>query len=60
MAAVLNANYIAHHVSKLDGFSLPYSQKDPRMHECVISAEDLKDSTEVTAMSTTVSPDKKV
>lgn len=51
MAAVLNANYIAHHVSKLDGFSLPYSQKDPRMHECVISAEDLKDSTEVTAMN---------
>ena len=48
--AVLNANYIAHHVSKIPGFSLPYSQDDPRMHECVISAEELKDTTEITAM----------
>ncbi len=48
--AVLNANYIAYHVSRLNGFSLPYSQDAPRMHECVISAEKLKDSTEVTAM----------
>lgn len=49
--AVLNANYVAHHVSKIPGFSLPYSQDDPRMHECVISAEELKDKTEVTAMN---------
>ncbi|MHA2425412.1 MAG: aminomethyl-transferring glycine dehydrogenase subunit GcvPB [Candidatus Thorarchaeota archaeon] len=48
--AVLNANYIAHHVSKIPGFSLPYSQDDPRMHECVISAEKLKNDTEITAM----------
>ena len=50
LSAVLNANYIAQHVSKLDGFSLPYSQDAPRMHECVISAEPLKDQTEVSAM----------
>lgn len=49
--AVLNANYVAHHVSKIPGFSLPYSQDAPRMHECVISAKGLKDKTDVTAMN---------
>ncbi|MHA1135417.1 MAG: aminomethyl-transferring glycine dehydrogenase subunit GcvPB [Candidatus Thorarchaeota archaeon] len=49
--AVLNANYIAHHVSKIPGFTLPFSQDAPRMHECVISAEELKESTGVTAMN---------
>ena len=49
--AVLNANYVAHHVSKIPGFTLPYSQDAPRMHECVISAEELKNKTEVTAMN---------
>ena len=48
--AVLNANYIAHHVRQIKGFSLPYSQDAPRMHECVISAEKLKEDTGVTAM----------
>jgi glycine dehydrogenase subunit 2 len=48
--AVLNANYIAHHVSQIRGFSLPYSKDAPRMHECVISAEELKNDTGVTAM----------
>ncbi|MHA2079636.1 MAG: aminomethyl-transferring glycine dehydrogenase subunit GcvPB [Candidatus Thorarchaeota archaeon] len=49
--AVLNANYVAHHVSKIPGFTLPYSKDTPRMHECVISAEELKEKTEVTAMN---------
>jgi glycine dehydrogenase subunit 2 len=49
--AVLNANYVAHHVSKIPGFTLPYSKDAPRMHECVISAEELKEKTEVTAMN---------
>jgi glycine dehydrogenase subunit 2 len=49
-AAVLNANYIARNVSKIRGFSLPYSQDAPRMHECVISAGRLKDETGITAM----------
>ncbi|MHA1935092.1 MAG: aminomethyl-transferring glycine dehydrogenase subunit GcvPB [Candidatus Thorarchaeota archaeon] len=48
--AVLNANYIAHHVRQIPGFSLPYSPDAPRMHECVISAEKLKEDTGVTAM----------
>jgi glycine dehydrogenase subunit 2 len=48
--AVLNANYVAHHVRKIKGFSLPFSQDAPRMHECVISAEKLKEDTGVTAM----------
>ncbi len=49
--AVLNANYVAHHIKQLKGFSLPCSQDDPRMHECVISASELKESTGVTAMN---------
>jgi len=49
--AVLNANYIAHHVRKIPGFTLPFSQDDPRMHECVISAEELKEKTGITAMN---------
>ena len=49
--AVLNANYIAHHVRQIPGFTLPYSQDAPRMHECVISAEELKETTGVTAMN---------
>ncbi|MFX1265248.1 MAG: aminomethyl-transferring glycine dehydrogenase subunit GcvPB [Promethearchaeota archaeon] len=48
--AVLNANYVAHHVSRIRGFTLPYSKDAPRMHECVISAEELKKETGVTAM----------
>jgi glycine dehydrogenase subunit 2 len=48
--AVLNANYVAYHVSKIRGFGLPYSQDAPRMHECVISAERMKKETGVTAM----------
>jgi glycine dehydrogenase subunit 2 len=49
--AVLNANYVAHNVRRIPGFSLPYSQDAPRMHECVISAEPLKDETGITAMN---------
>ena len=49
--ALLNANYVAHPVSKIPGFTLPYSKDAPRMHECVISAEELKEKTGVTAMN---------
>ncbi|NHI83467.1 MAG: glycine dehydrogenase subunit 2 [Candidatus Thorarchaeota archaeon] len=48
--AVLNANYVAYHVRKIKGFTLPYSQDAPRMHECVISAEQLHDETGVSTM----------
>jgi len=49
--AVLNANYVAHHVRKIPGFTLPFSQDAPRMHECVISAQELKETTGVSAMN---------
>jgi glycine dehydrogenase subunit 2 len=49
--AVLNANYVAHHVSAIPGFTLPYSREAPRMHECVISAETLLNETGVSAMN---------
>ena len=49
--AVLNANYVAYHVKQIQGFSLPCSEDDPRMHECVISATTLKEETGVTAMN---------
>ena len=49
--AVLNANYVAYHVSKIRGLGLPYSKEAPRMHECVISAEQMKKETGVTAMN---------
>jgi glycine dehydrogenase subunit 2 len=49
--AVLNANYVAHHVSKIPGFTLPFSKDAPRMHECAISAEELKEKTKITAMN---------
>ncbi|UCE10806.1 MAG: aminomethyl-transferring glycine dehydrogenase subunit GcvPB [Candidatus Thorarchaeota archaeon] len=49
-SAVLNANYVAEHVCSIRGLSLPYSQDDPRMHECVISAKQLEEETGVTAM----------
>ncbi|MFO7836177.1 MAG: aminomethyl-transferring glycine dehydrogenase subunit GcvPB [Candidatus Thorarchaeota archaeon] len=48
--AVLNANYCARHIEQIKGFKLPYSQKAPRKHECVISAQQMKDDTGVTAM----------
>jgi len=49
--AVLNANYVANQVKMIPGFTLPYSQESPRMHECVISAEGLKAKTGITAMN---------
>ena len=49
--AVLNANYVAQHVKQIAGFTLPYSKDAPRMHECVISAKELKEKTGVTAMN---------
>ncbi|MHA1636683.1 MAG: aminomethyl-transferring glycine dehydrogenase subunit GcvPB [Candidatus Thorarchaeota archaeon] len=48
--AVLNANYVAYHMSKIPGFSLPYATDTPRMHECVVSSEPLLDDTSVSAM----------
>ena len=49
--AVLNANYVAYHVSKIPGFSLPFSTDTPRMHESVVSGEDLLNDTGISAMN---------
>jgi glycine dehydrogenase subunit 2 len=48
--AVLNANYCARRIEEIQGFKLPYSQDAPRKHECVISAQQMKEDTGVTAM----------
>jgi glycine dehydrogenase subunit 2 len=47
--SVLNANYLAHKIPEIEGFSLPYGQGIPRKHECVISCSKLKMDTGVTA-----------
>lgn len=39
--SVLNANYLGYHISKIEGFELPYDPQKPRKHEVVISAEPL-------------------
>jgi glycine dehydrogenase subunit 2 len=47
--SVLNANYLAHKIPEIKGFSLPYGLGIPRKHECVISCSKLKMDTSVTA-----------
>jgi glycine dehydrogenase subunit 2 len=47
--AVLNANYMAQHLRKVKGFSLPFGGV-PRKHEFVLSAATLAKETGVTAL----------
>jgi len=47
--SVLNANYLAHKIAAIEGFSLPYGRGIPRKHECVISCARLQLDTGVTA-----------
>jgi glycine dehydrogenase subunit 2 len=47
--AVLNANYLAHKLSKIRGFDIPYSQNKLRKHEFVLSCLRLKSETGVSA-----------
>jgi glycine dehydrogenase subunit 2 len=47
--SVLNANYLAHKIAAIEGFSLPYGRGIPRKHECVISCARLWLDTGVTA-----------
>lgn len=49
--AVLNANYIAEKLRKINGLTLPYGNGKPRKHECVLSAEKLKRETGVSALN---------
>ncbi len=48
--AVLNANYMAHKLRKIRGFSLPLGEGVPRKHEFVLSASGLAKETGVTAL----------
>ncbi len=47
--AVLNANYLAHELSLIRGFDLPYGKGKPRKHEFVLSCSRLESETGVSA-----------
>jgi glycine dehydrogenase subunit 2 len=48
--AVLNANYMAHRLRKIKGYSLPFGVSVPRKHEFVLSTSGLAKDTGVTAL----------
>ena len=47
--AVLNANYLAHQLSEIKGFDLPYGKDKPVKHEFVLSCSRLESETGVSA-----------
>jgi glycine dehydrogenase subunit 2 len=49
--SVLNANYIMKKLGNVKGLSLPYDCDRPRKHECVFSADRLKNDTGVSALN---------
>jgi glycine dehydrogenase subunit 2 len=49
--SVLNANYLMKKLEKIKGLTLPFNNKKPRKHECVLSAKTLKDDTGVSALN---------
>jgi glycine dehydrogenase subunit 2 len=49
--SVLNANYMMKKLGKIRGLTVPYDDKKPRKHECVISAKPLKNETGVSALN---------
>jgi glycine dehydrogenase subunit 2 len=49
--SVLNANYVMKKLENAKGLSLPYNRNRPRKHECVFSAEPLKNDTGVSALN---------
>ena len=51
--AVLNANYLAHELSLIRGFDLPYGKGKPRKHEFVLSCSRLESETGVSARHVT-------
>lgn len=48
--SVLNANYLAHGLSKIRGFTMPFSPEKPRKHEAVLSASEMEKKTGVRAL----------
>jgi len=49
--SVLNANYVMKKLGSIKGLTIPYDGKQPRKHECVISAKQLKNDTGVSALN---------
>jgi len=47
--AVLNANYLAHKLSKIKGFDISYGKDKPKKHEFVLSCSRLESETGVSA-----------
>ncbi len=49
--SVLNANYLAHRLSKVKGFDIPYCRYRPMKHEFVLSCSRIESETGVSAKS---------
>jgi glycine dehydrogenase subunit 2 len=49
--AVLNSNYIASKLKDVKGYSLPFGEGKPRMHEAVLSASKMVEETGVRALN---------
>jgi glycine dehydrogenase subunit 2 len=49
--SVLNSNYVAQKLKGIQGFSLPFAEEKPRMHEAVISATIMSNETGVRALN---------
>ncbi len=49
--SVLNSNYIAAKLKDVRGYSLPFAEGKPRMHEAVLSAEKMNEETGVRALN---------
>ncbi len=49
--SVLNSNYIAAKLKNVRGYSLPFADGKPRMHEAVLSAEKMNEDTGVRALN---------
>ncbi|MGD2142531.1 MAG: aminomethyl-transferring glycine dehydrogenase subunit GcvPB [Candidatus Bathyarchaeota archaeon] len=49
--SVLNSNYIAAKLKEVKGYSLPFAEGKPRMHELVLSAQQMDEETGVRALN---------
>ncbi len=49
--SVLNSNYIANKLKDVKGYSLPFAEGKPRMHEAVLSAKEMEVETGVRALN---------
>ena len=49
--SVLNSNHVASKLKDVRGYSLPYAEGKPRMHEAVLSATNMSNETGVRALN---------